>query len=56
MLDNLPESKGDPISFKYGISYLGVDKAEKNLENEISDWDFEKVKNSAHDKWGNALN
>jgi predicted alpha-1,2-mannosidase len=44
------------IGFKYGISFISIEQAKKNLENEIPDWDFEKVKNTARDKWSVVLN
>jgi len=42
--------------FKYGISYISIEQAKKNLENEIPEWEFEKVKNTARDKWSKVLN
>ena len=44
------------IGFKYGISFISIEQAKKNLENEIPGWDFEKVKNTARDKWSNVMN
>lgn len=49
-----PEKK--QIGFKYGISYISAEQAKKNLENEIADWDFDKIKNTARDKWAKVLN
>jgi predicted alpha-1,2-mannosidase len=51
-----PTSATNQISFKYGISYISIDQAKRNLEDEISDWDFDKVKNTAHEKWAKVLN
>jgi predicted alpha-1,2-mannosidase len=50
------ESPDDVVNFKYGISYISIDQAKKNLENEIPDWDFEKVKNTARNKWSSVIN
>lgn len=44
------------INFKYGISYISINQAKNNLENEIPDWDFEKVKAIAREKWGKVIN
>ena len=39
------DSSKKQIKFKYGISYISLEQAKTNLENEIPDWDFEYVKN-----------
>lgn len=44
------------VNFKYGISFISIEQAKNNLEKEIANWDFEKVKNNAKDKWSNVLN
>ncbi|MCD6355215.1 MAG: GH92 family glycosyl hydrolase [Prolixibacteraceae bacterium] len=44
------------ISLKYGFSYIDIEKAKMNLENEIPDWNFEKVKNTAREKWEKVIN
>ncbi|MFM9824911.1 GH92 family glycosyl hydrolase [Flavobacterium sp.] len=44
------------VNFKYGISFISIEQAKNNLEKEIPNWDFEKVKNNAKDKWSNVLN
>ncbi len=46
----------EQVNFKYGISFISIDQAKKNLEKEIPNWDFEKVKNNAIEKWSNVLN
>ncbi len=45
-----------PIEFKYGISFISVDQAKANLKNEISEWDFETLKNNGEQIWEKALN
>tara|TARA_R110002050_G_scaffold172142_1_gene304381 strand:- start:9399 stop:11621 length:2223 start_codon:yes stop_codon:yes gene_type:complete len=50
------DSSSNQIGFKYGISYISIEQAQKNLENEIPDWDFEKVKNTAREKWSSVIN
>ncbi len=44
------------VNFKYGISFISIEQAKNNLEKEMPNWDFEKVKNNAKDKWSNVLN
>lgn len=44
------------VNFKYGISFISIEQAKNNLEKEIPNWDFEKVKNNAKDKWSSVLN
>lgn len=51
-----PESSKNQIQFKYGISYISLDQAKKNLSHEILDWDFEKVKSTAQGKWSKVIN
>ena len=35
------------VSFRYGISYISIDRAKQNLINEIPEWGFESIKNNA---------
>ncbi len=48
-------SDGEQLFVKVGISAVDWNGAEKNLLSEIPDWDFEKVKDKAHDKWNKYL-
>jgi predicted alpha-1,2-mannosidase len=51
------QDKGqNQIRFKYGISFISFEQAKKNLTKEIPDWDFEKVKSAAKEKWLKAIN
>ena len=50
------ESSKKQINFKYGISYISIEQAKRNLENEIPDWNFENVKNNARGKWSSVIN
>jgi len=43
------------IRFKYGISYISIGQAKKNLQNEIPYFDFNTVKNNAYKIWDKAL-
>ncbi len=47
--------KNKPIFVKVGISAVSTDGARKNLEIEIQDWDFDKIRNSAKKKWNTEL-
>ena len=48
------ESNG-PLIIKVGISTVDAAGARKNLEAELPDWDFDKVKVEAHNKWNKEL-
>ncbi len=43
------------VSFRYGLSYISVEQARINLENEIPNDNFEAVKSSAKEAWDDAL-
>src|SRR5579884_2779373 len=43
------------LEFRYGISFISVEQAKKNLQNEIPDWNFETVKRRARDRWSEVL-
>jgi predicted alpha-1,2-mannosidase len=51
-----PDSSPQQINFKYGVSYISLEQAKRNLTNEIPDWDFEKVKSNARQQWQNLTN
>lgn len=40
---------------KMGVSFVDAEQARKNLEKDIPGWDFESAKNSAKEKWNDAL-
>ncbi len=44
-----------PLEMKVGLSYVSEKNAWLNLENENPDWDFEKTKSEAIDKWEQKL-
>jgi len=44
------------IEFRYAISYIDTEQARRNLENEISSWDFNQVKDEALQSWRNVMN
>ncbi|MEI9960310.1 MAG: GH92 family glycosyl hydrolase [Limisphaerales bacterium] len=43
------------LEFRYGISFISVEQAKKNLQREISKWNFNKIKRDAKDRWNDAL-
>src|SRR6185437_10215780 len=43
------------IELRYGISFISVDQARKNLREEIPDWNFDHVKGKARDRWNDVL-
>ncbi|QGQ97290.1 glycoside hydrolase family 92 protein [Paenibacillus psychroresistens] len=48
-------SAQEQISVKVGVSYLSIEQAQKNLLQEINNWDFEEVKSTAYSIWNEAL-
>ena len=43
------------LEFRYGISFISVEQAKRNLHEEISDWNFERIKRYARDRWNEVL-
>ena len=48
-------TEGNSILAKVGMSFISVDKACSNAENEITDFDFEGVKSAAEEAWVDTL-
>jgi predicted alpha-1,2-mannosidase len=46
---------GKMLEFRYGISFISVEQAAKNLHEELPDWTFDAVKEKAKDRWNEAL-
>ncbi len=46
---------GKTLQFRYGISFISIEQARKNLQEEISNWDFEKLKHAAKEHWNAVL-
>ena len=40
---------------RYGISYISVEQARKNLREEIADFDLDRVAGQAKQEWNKAL-
>ncbi|MGV8095847.1 MAG: GH92 family glycosyl hydrolase [Mangrovibacterium sp.] len=45
----------EQVLLKAGISFVSMEGARKNLEAEISDWDFDRVLANARELWNDAL-
>jgi len=45
----------EELLFRYGISFISVEQAQKNLQHEIPSWAFDKVKSAARDQWNKVL-
>ncbi len=50
------ESSANIIDFKYAVSFISTEQAQKSLSEEIPGWSFDKVKESAKMAWDNVLN
>lgn len=46
---------GEQAQLKCGISFVSIEGAQANLEQEIPDWDFDRVRNANRDLWNDAL-
>lgn len=51
---NLPANK--VASFKYGFSFISIEKAKENLEKEIPEWDFDALKANGKQEWEKRIN
>ena len=49
------ENDAEPLMVKVGISAVSAENARMNLEKEIPDWDFEKVKRQTSELWNKEL-
>jgi len=43
------------ISIKYGFSFISIELAKQNLEEEISDWDMERLKSRGQNAWEDKM-
>ena len=43
------------LEFRYGISFISIEQAKKNLRKEIPEWNFDKVKDHARAHWNEVL-
>ncbi|MBU0473713.1 MAG: GH92 family glycosyl hydrolase [Bacteroidetes bacterium] len=47
--------EGEEVFVKVGISAVSIEGAKKNLEAEIQDWNFDKIRKAANDAWEKDL-
>ena len=52
---NYVTTENEIIEIKVGISYTSIEQARLNLDTEITQWDFDQVKEKARNNWANAL-
>jgi predicted alpha-1,2-mannosidase len=43
------------LEFRYAISFISTEQAQKNLQHEIPSWGFDKIKLQARDRWNQTL-
>ena len=43
------------LEFRYGISFISVEQAKRNLRHEIPEWGFGKVRDAAKTRWNQVL-
>src|ERR1039458_3331489 len=43
------------LEFRYGVSFISIEQAKKNLLEQIPTWNFDKVKRSAKERWNEVL-
>jgi predicted alpha-1,2-mannosidase len=48
-------SEGETVEVRAGISYISVEQAHRNLEREIPEWGFDRVKANTRAVWNHAL-
>jgi len=52
---NFPPAGASPVEWRVGISYISVEQARRNVDEQIPTWDFAAVKSRARDVWNQAL-
>ena len=52
---NFPDAEANPFEWRVGISYISVEQARRNLEEQIPAWNFAAVKSHARSVWNRAL-
>lgn len=43
------------LEFRYGVSFISIEQAEKNIRHEIPQWGFDHVKDAAKARWNETL-
>jgi len=49
------KGKDNGLEFRYAISFISVGQAKKNLDREIPQWGFERIRDAAKARWNEAL-
>lgn len=44
------------VNLKYGVSFISITQAKKNLEREIADWDFVQITSQGRKAWDKVMN
>jgi len=52
---NYRTEENEQILIRVALSYVSLEGARKNLEAEIRDWDFDRIRNEARENWNNEL-
>ena len=52
---NFSTTDQEEVLLKTGISFVSLEGAKQNLEQEITDWDFDKVKKQAWEAWNKSM-
>jgi predicted alpha-1,2-mannosidase len=52
---NYKTEEGESVIIKVGISFVSIEGARKNLEKEVMDWDFDRVREQARRTWNQEL-
>ena len=52
---NASSRSANRLEFRYGISFISVEQARKNLQHEIPVWGFDRVKAAAKARWNQTL-
>lgn len=51
----IPRPVTSQLEFRYGISFISVEQARRNLHEEIPGWDFDKIRDQARQRWNEVL-
>ncbi|WP_123041422.1 GH92 family glycosyl hydrolase [Cohnella candidum] len=52
---NCEPRQGEPIELQAGISYISLEQARANRQQELPDWNFDAAVSRAHEAWNRAL-
>jgi len=49
------QAEVEKLEFRYGISFISVEQAKRNLQREIPKWGFDNIKTAAKERWNKVL-